>query len=161
MIPATPQEQTDVQGRLRPEEASVPISAAASAVAPIADILDRAADLIEPEGAWTQGRWTADDFSCRCAEGAIAHAANISPLCIGSHPAAIALADVLGLPNAYQGGIALWNDDQSRTQAEVVAALRQAAAAERAKRESPAAPAHSMGTKDGTSEVSSNPEISQ
>lgn len=95
----------------------------------IADILNKAADLIEPEGAWTQGRWTADDYSCRCAEGAIAAAANISPLNIGSHPAAIALAKVLGLPNAHQGGIALWNDDLSRTQAEVVAALRAAAKA--------------------------------
>jgi len=103
----------------------------------VADILTEAADLIEPEGAWTQGSWwltnsgkptmTARYAACMCVEGAIAKAAGIAPNRVYAHPAGIALMDVV--PNNWE--LPEWNDAPERTQAEVVAALR--AAAEKAR----------------------------
>jgi hypothetical protein len=102
----------------------------------IAEILEKAAKLIEPEGAWTQGhfargasgnptgvnsRW-ARSF---CAEGAIL----FSPEGLTTseqNDADDFFCSIL--PDAPGNPIAAWNDAPERTQAEVVAKLRQAAA---------------------------------
>lgn len=94
----------------------------------VPEILSAAADLLEKPGAWTQGALYRDtagepigsfgdrEAVCYCAEGAIAAV-------IGRydwfHPAYASLGGVGELSN--------WNDHPGRTQAEVVAALRQAA----------------------------------
>jgi hypothetical protein len=101
----------------------------------VADVLERAADLIEPEGAWTQGVYardaeghilgagTAPEAVCFCALGAIEH--------IGGHgaPAKAFLARHI-MPEGYRSTthtVGSFNDDPRRTQAEVVAKLREAA----------------------------------
>jgi len=96
----------------------------------VADVLDRAADLIEPEGAWTQredarsknGRYVeplSRDAVSFCMWGAIERAAGLtSPM--------VALNVVGGL--VPLGLIAGFNDAPERTQPEVVAKLREAAA---------------------------------
>lgn len=102
-----------------------------------ADVLRAAADLIEPEGAWTQGHYWAsptldssdmeepskvpDDAFCFCALGAIARAADEEPDHACGHPAAEALKREVG-------PVHIWNDAPERTQAEVVAKLREVAA---------------------------------
>lgn len=92
----------------------------------IADVLDRAADLIEPEGRWIQGYFglSTQAPSC-CAVGAIGRVAGIL------HPKdAECWIDENAIP--YLGMSAnrleLWNDVSWRTQAEVVSKLREAAA---------------------------------
>ena len=94
-------------------------------------VLDRAADLIEPEGRWTNDGdyWNGDDGNpeCFCALGAIWFVCD-PPGFVGdveNGPAARMLARSLGLPGTLH--IAKWNDHLGRTQAEVVAALRKAA----------------------------------
>lgn len=98
-----------------------------------ADVLRAAADLIEPEGAWTQGYWarTSSGFatdpyleaaSCYCALGAIANVTGITQL-----GKVHTLAPTDALCRAV-GDVAMWNDKRSRTQAEVVAKLREIAA---------------------------------
>lgn len=106
----------------------------------VADVLERAADLIEPEGAWTQGAYAVgEDFTaeddgddwpeaptCFCLMGAIAWVQEID------RPGDIDFARFspsLGLSVDY---VANWNDAPSRTQAEVVAKLREAALRARA-----------------------------
>lgn len=111
--------------------ASIPGAASPNTVA---DILTAAADLIEKPGAWTQGAfardehgcstgWRSEDAKCFCVSGAITRA--------GDRPA--------GLNRAWQvfndwtikrgfSHLARFNDAPGRTQAEVVAALREAAA---------------------------------
>lgn len=101
------------------------------------EVLARAADLIEPEGTWTQrgdfaytadgrGRWGSDpDAVCFCAAGATQRVTVDRP--VAANPLAY-LERVIGNSN-----IAEWNDAPNRTQAEVVAALR--AASELAKGE--------------------------
>lgn len=108
------------------------------------EVLSAAADLIEPEGAWTQGEFgrRADgsytmlpslrEAVCFCAEGAIGRAAGIRDIAeLGASEALIFMERFVspGTPWAVSG----WNDAPDRTQAEVVAALR--AAAELAKAE--------------------------
>ena len=100
----------------------------------VADILARAADLIEPEGAWTQGEEARDahgegleDFSgtdavCWCAGGAIWKAARLLGVVRGA-PFQRYFELFLGVT-----GVPEWNDAPERTQAEVVAKLREAAA---------------------------------
>ena len=98
----------------------------------IAEVLDRAADLIEPEGAWTQGVWARNDAGiptsiygrdaiCFCMRGALVRTAN-APL----------TSDLPGVQGALgfktASAMARWNDRENRTQAEVVAKLREAAA---------------------------------
>lgn len=91
------------------------------------EVLSRAADLIEPEGKWTQGdyardaggegRWpSSNDATCWCAIGAIRRCAPDSPYRALAYFAMAA------------GGSACvdFNDAPHRTQAEVVAALRRA-----------------------------------
>lgn len=107
----------------------------------VADILKKAADLLEKPGAWTQGDYARDDFGlglgdydeheledgrfspvCFCTIGAINHVRGAD---LGSSVWGVTrrpLWDVIGERN-----IADWNDEPGRTQAEVVAALRDAA----------------------------------
>lgn len=98
----------------------------------VADVLDKAADLIEPEGAWTQGAYARDalgkdvnpneefitvpDAACWCLHGSICHVVggkNMWPWL--RNPVRCELPDTE------------WNDAPERTQAEVVAKLREAA----------------------------------
>lgn len=96
----------------------------------VSDILYKAADLIEPEGAWTT------DAEAREAE----EGAEVDPLdpsaacfCVGGAIWRVAPGD-LRWPAAHYleslvgGDIPEWNDAPERTQAEVVAKLREAAA---------------------------------
>lgn len=98
----------------------------------IAEVLDRAADLIEPEGAWQQGTWArdvsgkavtlwCDKATCFCMRGAVVRASGLS---MSAELTGINAA--LGFRRASQ--MARWNDREGRTQAEVVAKLREAAA---------------------------------
>lgn len=97
----------------------------------VAEILTKAADLIEPEGAWTQkanardseGRKTfasGEDAVCFCMAGALIHAGG------GAYPKEF--VDAV-LPPARGGldRLVFFNDAPERTQAEVVAKLREAA----------------------------------
>lgn len=89
----------------------------------IADILDKAADLIEPEGAWTRKTFAdqrEDGTKCYCAMGAI-HVVtdNSEPL---TNRARTALLRVIPY-----GSVVSFNDEMGRTQAEVIAAFREAA----------------------------------
>ncbi len=103
----------------------------------IADILDAAADLIEPEGAWTQGHIRRDAKGkytalpghavCWCTVGATLAVAGLA----ASMSADRFLASFLGLDGV--DAVEQWNDAPERTQAEVVAKLREAAALARTK----------------------------
>jgi hypothetical protein len=109
----------------------------------IADILDRAADLIEPEGAWIQGRLsnsgdTRGKATCFCVVGAIYAAAGEDDEKAADHARDV-LAQTLGYaddnPSPEFAGdtpVVAWNDTPKRKQAEVVAKLREAAAKARA-----------------------------
>lgn len=99
----------------------------------VADILDRAADLIEPEGAWTQGvlgrdakgrilmARNLDRAVCFCAQGAIIRASKDAEVL--AYQASQVVRKVI-----HQEGIGWWNDRRARTQQQVVATLRHAAA---------------------------------
>jgi hypothetical protein len=97
-----------------------------------ADVLDRAADLIEPEGAWTKGGYArgasgtfvicSENATCFCALGAISVASNRWGYT--DEPDARAVRVLEGL---VEGPLSGWNDAPERTQAEVVAKLREAA----------------------------------
>lgn len=95
------------------------------------DVLAKAADLIEPEGRWTQGyraqtsegRITEPGTSeahCWCIVGAIQEVEESGGHSPYSRPALRFVDCVVGHEPA------LWNDDPSRTQSEVVTALRSA-----------------------------------
>lgn len=97
------------------------------------EILDAAAALIEPRGAWLQGRLSARpdggiaraygpdcDATCWCAEGAIAHE-------VGSYITEDYRRAEAWLVKLIGYGVATWNDRPGRTQADVVATLREAA----------------------------------
>lgn len=92
------------------------------------EVLAKAADLIEPEGRWTQsaaardsqGTWvTSRDprAVCWCAIGALNRAGDDLVL---SSVAAGFVRDLIG------DAVGSWNDTKGRTQAEVVKALRDA-----------------------------------
>ena len=96
----------------------------------VAAVLLAAADLIEPEGRWVQVSFASDRHGlevgvkspyavCFCALGAIQRVAQDT---VDEGPAYAALKRVV------RGPISNWNDADGRTQAEVVAALRAAAA---------------------------------
>lgn len=96
----------------------------------ISEILDKAADLIEPKGAWTQGESARDDqavglmadnpTACSfCMYGAIVRASG--GYLEGNEVCSRAIR-FLGVPSLIN-----WNDRPNRTQAEVVAKLREAA----------------------------------
>ena len=100
----------------------------AMAALTVADVLNRAADLIEPEGAWMQDNYTRN-LQSFCPLGAIAHVAGVGCTHASQHPASFALSRYLDPSDPSPGRVvARWNDAPERTQAEVVAALRQAAA---------------------------------
>lgn len=102
----------------------------------VAEVLNLAADLIEPEGAWTQGEYargasgrrvtTLRAAKCFCIIGAIDAAQGHNPGTESSINIVAVVRRTLELDHASD--VADWNDDPSRTQAEVVTALRQAAA---------------------------------
>jgi len=94
----------------------------------VADVLERAADLIEPEGAWTQGTWARDrsgdtatraEEGCWCLWGAIYKTVGYDA--VATSPCLMAVANLVGDSSIH------WNDVPGRTQAEVVSALREAA----------------------------------
>lgn len=84
----------------------------------VSEILSKAADLIEPEGKWTKMFYETHDGRF-CAYGAIDYVCHSEYQSV--RRAAERLRDVIGSTH-----IAPWNDAPERTQAEVVAALRQA-----------------------------------
>lgn len=98
----------------------------------IADVLERAAELLSRPGAWTQGTLFRDakgkelqvssaGKSCFCMAGALVE-------CGGPWSAAWSFLDDI-LPKADKGNAtAAFNDASGRTQDEVVAKLREAAA---------------------------------
>jgi hypothetical protein len=94
------------------------------------EILRKAADLIEPEGAWTQGTSYRDaeglavdggkpDVACRCMVGAVNEVAEWSW--------DIAAPAFKYLDRLLLADTARWNDRRERKQLEVVQALRDAA----------------------------------
>ena len=118
--------------------------------ATVAETLRKAADLIEPKGAWTQGYYARDasgryweedpdsdaqgsyvDFpaKCFCLYGAIAKAVGADDPFLMKTDGRI--EDALRLATGTTL-VADWNDAPERTQAEVVAALRAAADASEA-----------------------------
>lgn len=94
------------------------------------DVLERAAQLIEKPGAWTQGALAKgavepvdpdSDFArCFCLEGAVRCAAGLPPSSPWE-PYAGFVKRAARTTSAWQ-----WNDAAGRTQAEVVTALRKA-----------------------------------
>jgi hypothetical protein len=95
----------------------------------VADILEKAADLIEPEGAWTQGAYSSDDLdcTCRCLVGAIASALDTDEFGAEKWIVRNRIATRF-FGREREGWLISWNDSPERTQAEVVAKLREAAA---------------------------------
>ena len=90
----------------------------------IADILDKAADLIEPEGVWSW--FDLGGTGDLCAYLAIGEAVGDNDRERLLYCAAAAFAKQIGVTG--REGIWEWNDAPERTQAEVVSALREAAA---------------------------------
>ena len=99
----------------------------------VADVLEKAADLIEPDGAWTRMANARNrrgyptparsvDAACFCMAGAILRAGD------GDYSAAGLVRTVLPKPqNPAHDWLVKWNDAPERTQSEVVAKLREAA----------------------------------
>lgn len=95
----------------------------------VSDVLEKAAELIEPEGAWIQGRSARSTIgtdvppthyaACSwCASGAMSKA-------IGSE---VAADDARNFMNKFlRRKVWTWNDSNGRQQSEVVAKLRSAA----------------------------------
>lgn len=90
------------------------------------EILAKAADLIEPEGAWLQGRYSNGenhsphdaDATCWCVNGALYRCGSADWEAVEA--ARAVLRSLVDKPTSS------WNDDSARIQAEVVAALRKA-----------------------------------
>lgn len=96
----------------------------------VADVLDAAADLLEKPGAWGQGNYQPRS-GCLCTLGAISMVAvGHVPAAWGSSSARLATAAAKTLFPSLSG-VANWNDEEGRTQSEVVAALRAAATSAR------------------------------
>ncbi len=108
-----------------------------SAALSVADVLERAANLIEPEGAWTQGEYARNAYGsgfihnrryphgppvCFCLNGAINFVAG-NRVTQDYTPAQRIVESMFD-----DGATGTWNDAPERTQAEVVAKLREAAA---------------------------------
>jgi hypothetical protein len=105
----------------------------------VADVLDAAADLLTPEGAWTpyaaargaeafEVDPTDDEAKCWCIIGAVSAVNGVK--CWGPASAQHFLNSLF--PDWHDEdsdvvGAALWNDALGRTQAEVIAKLREAA----------------------------------
>ena len=104
----------------------------------VSDVLEKAAELIEPEGVWCQGRYAADKDglavpetdprACRwCAAGAISRVSH------EMGDSFRAWSDTVEFLAQFVGFLTTtdWNDVDGRQQSEVVAALRAAAEAAR------------------------------
>ncbi len=101
----------------------------------VAEVLDGAADLLTPEGKWTQGAFARDENgveietfrdenpTCFCLFGAVAYVAGAEPE--EYREPDFILREVIGVGSA--SAVADWNDTSGRTQAEVIAKLREAA----------------------------------
>lgn len=87
----------------------------------IADVLDRAADLIAK--GWMQGDWGSFRGECFCAWGAIMFGESVMAGESERKAAHQFAKQHIGAPSLIS-----WNDTPGRTQAEVVQALREAAA---------------------------------
>lgn len=101
----------------------------------VAEVLDGAADLLTPEGKWTQEQFARDNTggtyahgfdqraTCWCVVGAIEKVRHAVALQPGyKDPAVLFLERGIGYV------VTEWNDEPNRTQDEVVEKLRQAAA---------------------------------
>lgn len=103
----------------------------ALAVPKASDILEKAAEIVG--AGWTQGSFSSKERSCFCVRGALSVAARARNLTLGHPPSEMLLCEViLGTrPKNYPAAgssLVTWNDAPDRTQAEVVAKLREAAA---------------------------------
>jgi len=96
----------------------------------VAEVLEQAAELLSKPGAWTQGRLSgglgAD--KCFCALGALIE---VSPVGFSAAEYLEKMLPRVTATDAYRP-LAKWNDTPGRTQEEVVAKLREAAALARA-----------------------------
>lgn len=99
-------------------------------------ILDKAGDLISQPGAWHQGAWfdtnsyraLKGDYKCMCAQGALILAAGSAAISICSSAWARCWTPHYFLEQAVGAiSVADWNDEDGRTQEEVVRAFRDAA----------------------------------
>lgn len=90
-------------------------------------VLRGAREMLEPPGAWIQGRYCNDDRTCFCILGALG-VADRNDATDPSLRIIIALRRVL--PPYHGDLISDWNDARGRTQADVLALLDQAIAAE-------------------------------
>ena len=117
----------------------------------VAEVLERAADLIEPDGRWTRGAFSrnadgsadlddealaASEPVCWCGLGAIAQTLRVDSLKgrLWSRLDTGLTGQAYRLLNEVVGtDFPDWNDAPERTQAEVVAKLREAAALARTK----------------------------
>lgn len=92
----------------------------------VADVLTRAADLLERDG-WRQGGL---QQGCRrCALGAIVEAAGVSVCALVVSLACEAVQLAAGIERPTIGGLGTWNDAPGRTAGEVIGTMRAAAAA--------------------------------
>jgi len=110
----------------------------------VADVLERAADRLEQPYAWTQGAFSrnadgsadldedglaASNPVCWCAMGSIAQTVGVDPLAPWVWSSTSVQGDAYRFLSGHLGiDVADWNDAPERTQAEVVAKLREAAA---------------------------------
>lgn len=96
------------------------------------EVLNTAADLLSAPGSWIQGAYArhangnvigarSTNATCFCVDGVIQH------VTVDDFTSYFAACD--RLTQVVGDNIINWNDDPSRTQAEVVVALREAAAA--------------------------------
>lgn len=95
-----------------------------------AQALRKAADLVEPKGAWLQRHMACDKYGHTVSLGAgtavcFCPVAAIRVACGGLTAAAVGAEKALSIHLGQ--GVESWNDDPNRTQPEVVAALRAAA----------------------------------
>lgn len=119
---------------------SQPIVAEEATLSPSA-ILDKAADIISKPDAWTQGsygrlgpngmaisgiRQLLAECTCFCAYGGMAVAARKGVGLIEASSPSAFFCQAVGVEDSTDAQI--WNDAKERTQAEVVAKLREAAA---------------------------------
>lgn len=79
------------------------------------EVLAKAADLIEPEGAWMPNEWRNEGRTCFCAEGAIAEAMGVNPASVATLLESRFLERSAALERY---GVPDWNDAPNRTQAE-------------------------------------------